>query len=152
MAFMAVALPYIMAATAVAGGAMAAKSQHDAGVVQQQTTQLQARSEADAAKGREIQRRQDLMRALASQNASAGASGVETSGSIGGIMRTDIKQNQQDLLYDAAGVSARRNALIASGNNARISGDAGAATSLLDTASRTSSTLYGMYQQNKQQT
>lgn len=142
MAFIAPAIPYILAATAVAGGVMAAKSQHDAGVAVSQQNQFQSRVDADAAKGREIARRQDLMRALASQNASAGAKGVETSGSIGGIMRTDIKQNQQDLAYDAAGVSARRAALASQGANARTSGNAAAAGTLLDTVSSAGSTLY----------
>lgn len=142
MAFILPAIPYILAATAVAGGAMAAKSQHDAGVATDQQNQFQARVEADAAKGRAISRRQDLMRALASQNAAAGVKGVETSGSIGAIMRTDIKQNQQDLAYDAAGVSARRAALAAQGANARMAGNAAAAGTLLDTVGSAGSTLY----------
>lgn len=121
---------------------MAAKSQHDAGVATDQQNQFQARIDADAAKGRELTRRQDLMRALASQNAAAGAAGVETSGSIGGIMRTNIKQNQQDLLTDAAGVGARRAALAAQGANARTAGNAAAAGTILDTVSSAGSTLY----------
>ena len=135
MAFIIPFLPYILAATAVAGGAMAAKSQHDAGVATDEQNKFQARIEGDAAKGREIGRRQDLMRALASQNAAAGTAGVETSGSIGGIARTNIKQNQQDLLYDAAGVSARRSALLAAGSNARVAGNTAAIGSLFSTAS-----------------
>lgn len=121
--------------TLVAGG-VAAKGYHDAGVATKQQNQFQARIEGDAAKGREIQRRQDLMRALSSQNAAAGAAGVETSGSIGGIARTNIKQNQQDLLTDAAGVGARRVALLTAGDNAQRAGNLQAAGSLLDTAGK----------------
>lgn len=142
MAFLVAAAPYLLAATAVVGGGLAVKSQHDAGVAQDQQAKFQARTEADAAKGREITRRQDLMRALSSQNAAAGAAGVETSGSIGQIMRTNIKQNQQDLLYDAAGVGARRAAMLAGGENARLAGNAGAVGTLFDTVSSAGSTLY----------
>lgn len=143
MAFLAAAAPYILAATTVAAGAVAAKDYHDAGVAQDQQTKFQARTEADAAKGRELIRRNDLLRALSSQNAAAGAAGVETSGSIGGIMRTNIKQNRQDLLTDAAGVGARRAALLAGGANARSSGNLQAAGSLLSTASSAGNSLYG---------
>lgn len=139
MAFMAAALPYILAGTAVVGGALAVKGQHDAGVATDQQNKFQARTEADAAKGREIARRQDLMRALSTQNAAAGAGGVETSGSIGGTARTDIKQNRQDLMYDAAGVGSRRSALLAAGSNARLSGNLAAAGSLFDTGYKVAS-------------
>lgn len=141
MAFLAaIPIATLLAGTAAVGavgaGLISANESRNAGIAANQQAQSQARLEGDAAKGREIQRRQDLLRALASQNAAAGAAGVETSGSIGGIMRTNIKQNQQDLLTDAAGAGARRVALLAQGSNAQRSGNAQAFGTLLDTASK----------------
>lgn len=131
----------VAVAATLIGGALEVKSQHDAGVAQDQQAQFQARIEGDAAKGREIDRRQELMRALSSQNAAAGVAGVETSGSIGGTMRTNIKQNQQDLLRDAAGTGARRSALLAQGRNARLSGNLAGAGSLFSTIGAAGSML-----------
>lgn len=139
MAFVAAypVLTAILASTAVAtvaSGYMAAQQQRNAGIQADNQAQAQARAEGDAAKGREITRRQDLMRALSSQNAAAGAAGISTDGSFGGVVRTNIKQNQQDLLTDAAGVSARRQALLDQGSNARRAGAAQARGTLFDTA------------------
>lgn len=98
---------------------------------------MQSRIEGDAAKGQEIQRRQNLLRALSSQNAAAGAGGVETSGSVGAGIRRQITQNQNDLLSIDAGTSARQSMLASQASNARAAGNMGAAASLLDGAAKT---------------
>lgn len=129
-------LPLILLGASAVGGVGAAIQQRNTGIIQSNELKATARVEADAAKGREIERRRSLIRALASQNAAAGAAGVETSGSIGGIILSDIRQNEQDLLTDAAGASARQRALTVGAQNARTQGNLGAAVSLLDTAAK----------------
>jgi len=120
-------------AAAAAGSAI---QQRNAGIARSNEMKAQARVEGDAAKGREIERRRNLIRALASQNAAAGSAGVELGGSIGGIALADIRQNQQDLLTDAAGASASERALRVGASNARRQGNLGATVSLLDSASK----------------
>lgn len=132
-------MAFVAIAAIVIGGLLKAKASHDAGVAANDQAKFQSRIEGDAAQGREIQRRQDLLRALSSQNAAAGAAGAETGGSIGGIARTNIKQNQQDLLTDAAGTGARRAALLAQGANADKAGNLAAAGSLMDTVASAAS-------------
>lgn len=124
----------VLTIATVAAGVAGAVQQRNAGIIQSNELKAQARVEGDAAKGREIDRRRNLIRALASQNASAGSAGVELGGSIGGIIQTDIRNNQQDLLTDAAGTSARQRDLAIGAKNARSQGNLGAVTSLLDTA------------------
>lgn len=133
-------IPMILMAAA---GTMAAVQQRNAGIIQSNQLKAQARVETDAARGREIERRRDLMRALAAQSARAGALGVETSGSIGGIMRTDIQQGQQDLLTDSANTSAKRRALIYGANSAVQQGNIGAVATLLQTGAQSMSMMPG---------
>lgn len=114
----------------------AAVETHNAGVEQSNQTKMQARQEADAAAQRENERRRNLLRSLASQNAAAGAGGVETSGSIGGIIRSDINYAQNDLTIDAANSSGQQQALASQARAERRSADAKAVTSLLDGAGK----------------
>lgn len=90
--------------------------------------------EGDAARGREIDRRRNLVRALASQNASAGAGGA-TGQSYEAIARSDIRDAQNDLLTDNVNSDARQRALRQRAGNFQRQGYAHAATSLLDTGS-----------------
>jgi len=122
-----------MIAMAVAG---VAKTVVGYNAMQDQSSALlgQARQEKDAAQQREIERRRDLMRALSAQNAQAGAAGVETSGSTQGLMLTDIKQNQQDLLTDVSNTSLKNRDLRQRAANARRAGTWGAVGGLLETA------------------
>ena len=127
---------YILAGATAATGAYSAVASHNAGIEASNQTKMQARTDADAAAQRELERRRSLMRSLASQNAAAGAGGVETSGSIGGMIRSDIRYNQNDLSIDAANNSARQQALASQARAEKRRGDAGAVTSLLDTAGK----------------
>lgn len=119
-----------------AAGIGAALSQRNAGIAASHEAKAQARLEGIAAKDRELDRRRDLLRALSSQNAAAGVGGVETSGSIGGIMRRNIRDASNDLLRDSANTSARVSGLNSKAKNARRQGNLAAATSLLDTAGK----------------
>ena len=96
----------------------------------------QAKQEADAARQREIDRRRDLIRAIASQNASAGVAGVSTRAGTGlaGIAQYDIGESRRDALTDRVNTGRSRNMLLKAGKNAKTMGGIGAATSLLDSA------------------
>ena len=120
----------------IGAGLLTAKAQQDSGRAQQYQMQAQARTEAVAAKSRELDRRRDLIKALASQNAAAGAGGVEASGSIGGIIRRDIRDASNDLLTENANTTARQRALQNAGRNARAQGDLMATATLFDTAQK----------------
>lgn len=135
MAWFAAAIPYITAATSVVAGVRASQMQKQAGIIQQQELKAEAAGEADAARGREIERRRALLRALSTQNATAGAGGVTTDGSVGMLARRDIEDASSDLLTDANNSAQRIRMLGLRGENARRVGSAQAATTLLDTAS-----------------
>lgn len=140
MAFMA-GIPAIIGAAAslasAGAGVYAAKMSAKAGAEQANELRVQARAEGNAAKQQEIERRRNLMRALASQSAAAGAMGIETSGSFGNLMSRDIQDNENDLLVANAGTSLRQRSLAAAASNARRTGRGNATASLLDTAGRT---------------
>lgn len=145
MAFVAPALASIGGGSALAGGlavaglaagAYTAVQQKRAGDVQAAALRAQAKTEAVEAGRREIERRRNLIRALASQNAAAGAAGIETSGSLEAIARRDIRDAQNDLLYSTINSEARQRALRAQASNAARVGRTNAALSLIDTADR----------------
>ena len=72
----AAAIP-ILIATTVASGVYSAQQQKAAGKAANAEAQIAANREGDAARAREIERRRALLRAIASQNAAAGAGGVD---------------------------------------------------------------------------
>lgn len=127
-------------ATTVAAGTYSAVQARNAGIAQSNELKAQSRVEGLAAKQNEIERRRDLIRALSSQNAAAGAAGVTTDGSIGAIMKRDIRDNQNDLLVSSANSSAQSSLRRSQASNSRQQGNIRAVTSLLDTGAKT----YGM--------
>jgi hypothetical protein len=128
----AIAGGFTVASLAAAG--FAAKAQHDAGVIQSAEYKLQAKQAGDAARGREIERKRDLLKALATQAATAGAQGVAMQGSNVAIARADINQSRNDLLTDTANARSQERILRSRAANARSSGNAAAVTSLLGAA------------------
>lgn len=129
------AIPILIAAT-VASGAIAAKSSIDAGKAAKAEAEAQSRREGDAARSREIERRRDLLRALASQTAESAAFGNETPLSV---FETDIGYAQDDIIADRANVRAVQASLKARGKNAERAGKLGAVQSVFDTASSVAS-------------
>lgn len=125
-------LPYVVAAAGVASAAQTRK----AGIVASNEAKMEAKQEGDAARAREIERRRDLLRAIANQNARAGAMGVTTGGSIGGMIKSDINDARNDLLVDTANTRNRQRALRIGGRNSVKAGNAAAVSSLLDTAAK----------------
>lgn len=97
---------------------------------------LQVKQEQDSARGREIERRRALLKALANQNAVAGAQGVAMSGGKAAIARSDIRDAQRDLLTDKAGTGMRVASYRARASNAKKAGTARAAVSIMEAAEK----------------
>lgn len=140
MAF-AAAVPFVIGALGVGAGVYSARQQYKVGLIQQAELKAQAKTEAVAAGQQQIERRRNLIRALSSQNAAAGAGGIETSGSVEAIARRDIRDAQNDLLVGDMNSQARQRALRSQASNAARIGRANAATSLLDTADKAYRTM-----------
>jgi hypothetical protein len=117
-------VPVALAVVSAGAGVAAAAQQRRAGKMQEFQYKEQAKQEGDAARQREIDRKRNLLRALASQNAGAGASGADMAGSLQNIARVDIEDAADDLSIDRVN-----------------SGNIAAAGSLLDTANSTYKSL-----------
>ncbi len=119
-----------------AAGVYGAVQARQAGLAASAEAKAQSKTELVNAQQRDIERRRDLMRTLASQNAANAAGGIENSGSVAAIMRRDIQDAQNDLLFSGANTAIRQRVLRSRASNAAKQGNANAATSLLDTAGR----------------
>ncbi len=111
---------------------IAANQQRLAGGVEKAEFKLQAKQAGDAARGREIERKRDLLKALATQVATAGAQGVAFQGSNVAIARADIRDARNDLLADTANTRTRQRILRARGSNAQLAANVAAVKSLSD--------------------
>lgn len=125
-------LGYIAAGAAVVGAGAAAYESHEQGVAQQNQARSKARVEALNATQKSIEMRQNMLRALASQNAgSLGAVGTGAGTGFGANSRRQLTQEQNDLLVTSANSSAQISLLDQAGSNARSAGDVGAAGDVL---------------------
>lgn len=127
-------IPVALAVVSAGAGVAAAAQQRRTGKLQEFQYKEQEKQEGDSARQREITRKQNLLRALASQNAGAGAAGVSMEGSIKNLARVDIEQAASDLEIDSANSARRGRVLRASGREASQAGNIAAAGSLIDTA------------------
>lgn len=126
------------AAATVGAGVISAQQSRAAGKIAEAQSNIDANAEGDAARQRAILRKKNLLRAISSQQAAAGAAGVAFSeGSPAAIARLDIDESRMDLDVDRANTRQRQRGLRAQGRAARLQGNAQAATTLLDTASNT---------------
>lgn len=150
MAFFVPVLATLGGGSAVAGalagasavvGLMGAKAQYDAGQIAKAESKIAAKQEADAARGREIERKRDLLRALATQGAVAGAQGVGFAGSKAAIARTDIEQARTDTMTDRVTSVTKQRILRARGKSAAQIGTLKAVSSVLDIGQN----LYGKF-------
>ena len=125
------------AATAVGllGSAGSAFEQHKAGVAQAKDSAMRSRQAGLEAGQKQINIRQNMLKALATQNAAAGAGGIGTGGSFGANVNRQITQNQNDLLALSANTSGEQAQYGAQGANALQAGNVKAGASLLDAAS-----------------
>jgi hypothetical protein len=131
---MAQALPFIYLGATVLSGAAAVYSQKRAGALQAIAYKEQAKDEEFSARDREIERRQRLVRALASQNAEAGALGIDNTGSRRAMVLDDVKRARFDDLTDRAMTTRRAASLKSAGREARKQSNIQAGMTLLDTA------------------
>lgn len=129
----------ILIATTVASGVYSAQQQKAAGKAANAEAQIAANREGDAARGREIERRRALLRAIASQNAAAGAGGVSVNEATLGA---DLMYATDDLMTDRSNTLQTQSLLQLQGSNAKRAGKVGAFTTLLDTAGSTAALSY----------
>jgi hypothetical protein len=132
------AVPLLIATTA-ASGVYSAQQQKAAGKAANAEAQIAANREGDAARGREIERRRALLRAIASQNAAAGAGGVAVNAATLGA---DLMYATDDLMADRSNTLQTQSLLRLQGSNAKRAGKVGAFTTLLDTAGSTAALSY----------
>lgn len=90
---------------------------------------MQAQLEAG---NKQITIRQNMLKALSTQNAAAGAGGIGTGGSFGANVNRQISQNQDDLLALNANTSAQTSQYASQATSAINQGYAQMGTSLLD--------------------
>lgn len=102
-----------------------------AGQAQEVQYQMQAQQEADAAKDRELQRKQTLLAAIASQRATRGAQGITMAGSPAGMIQSNINTFGYDQALAGANTSMAQQQYITSGKYAAKSGYTSAANTLL---------------------
>lgn len=123
-------IPLAIVAT-IGSTAVAVYSAHEQGVVASTAAKQKARVEADKATQQQITMRQNMLRALSSQNAaSLGAVGTGGATSFGANARRQINQAQNDIMVSRANSSAQVSLLdqqarndVAAGNLAAV-GDA----------------------------
>lgn len=133
-----------MAVIAFVGTAASAAEMHIAGVQAKNQDIVKTRQAGLDAASKSIQIRQNMMQALASQNARAGAAGIGTGGSFGAGIQRQITQNQNDLLTNSANVSTQQQLFGMAGASAEQQGNIQAGASLLDFAgSNSAKTIAG---------
>lgn len=114
---------YIAAAATVVAGGAAAYESHEQGVATQNQDKQKARVEADKETQNQISMRQNMLRALATQDATAGVGG-------GGVSKANslrqITQAQNDLMVSKSNSSAQVSLLDQAGANAAAAGNVGA--------------------------
>ena len=122
----------IAAVGAAAGAGVSAYSSHEAGVAAANDAKAKSRQAGLEAGQKQIAIRQNMLRALASQNVAAGASGIGTGGSFGANVDRQIGQNKNDLLALNADTSSEQQAYGLQASNAVTTGNLKAGASLLD--------------------
>lgn len=118
------------AGTAVSAG-VAAYSSREEGIAVARSDRAKARIASEQATQQQIGMRQNLLRALATQNAQAAAGGGSIS--TANAMR-QITQAQNDLMISRAGASAQVSLLDQAGRDATAAGNLGAANDLVSGA------------------
>ena len=119
-------------------GVKEAELQRFAGKVEQLQSVIDAAAEGDAARNRAILRKKNLLRAISSQQAKAGAAGIAFSeGSPARIAQLDIDEATEDLLIDTASTRQAQRQRLAQGRAARFVGKQKSTITLLDTAAKT---------------
>lgn len=134
---------WIAAGATVAGTAASAYESHEAGVAQSGQDKAKARQESLSAAQKQITQRQNMLRALATQNANAGQGGIGTGGGFGANVNRQLQEGQQDLLVTQAGASANISMLDYAAGNAMSQGNIGAGGDILNGISKVAGAIPG---------
>lgn len=121
-------------ALTAASAAVGVVSQRQATAAQQVELDLAARQEADAARGRELQRKRRLAALLGAQYVNAAASGVAMSGSVANIASTDARRAYEDTAMDYVNTQSRLDALRRQRESLGFAGALGQASTILGAA------------------
>lgn len=120
------------------GAMVSAAASARAGRAKEAAYKRDAEREEFAAKDREIQRKQRLLAAMATQNAVRGAQGIRAfEGSSKHMMEQDVETFEYDQSMGAANLAMKKQSLLESGKAARQYGYASAASTLLGSMNRT---------------
>lgn len=126
----------LASAASLVSGAGGAYEKHVQGVAMSNDDKMKARQAALQAGQQQINARQNMLRAMATQNNAAGAGGIGTGGSFGANVNRQISQNQNDLLALSSNGSAQTQQYLSQAGAASQSGNVGAGLSLFDTGSK----------------
>lgn len=126
---------YIAAGAAAASGAASAYESHETGVATSNADKQKARVEAQNETQKQIDMRQQMVRALASQNAGTlGAVGTGRGTGFGANAMRQITQAQNDLMVSSANSSAQVSLLDQAASNAQATGNIGAVGDIFNAA------------------
>jgi hypothetical protein len=128
-----------MAVTTAVSGITKAAAQRSAGKAQEDELQRQAEQERIAAEGRELQRREELNKALASRQMALAASGLAGEGTPQSIALSAAEKIGMGEGLETLSSQLKQAQLKRAGKNARITGNIQAASTLLDTGVKTAS-------------
>lgn len=132
----------IAAVGAATSAGVAAYSAHEQGVATQNADKQKARVAALDATQKQIDMRQNMLKALASQNAGTlGAEGTGGATSFGANANRQIGQAQNDLAANSANASAQVSLLDQAGANAAAAGNLEAAGDVIGGAGKTAGLL-----------
>lgn len=127
----------IAAVGTVASAGVAAYSSHEQGVATQNADKQKALVEQQNETQKQISMRQNMLRALATQNAGTlGAVGTGAGSGFGANAMRQITQNQNDLAVSSANSSAQVSLLDQAGSNAAAAGNLGAAGDVVSGAAK----------------
>ena len=142
-------MTYLVAGLEIAaavGSAVTAYSSVKSGQAIKAEDKIKTRQAGLDAGAKQIDIRQKMLQAMASQNAAAGAGGIGTGGSFGAGITRQITQNQSDLLTTSTNAATQEQLFTLQGNNAATTGELQAGASLLDFAgSNSAKTLAGSF-------
>ena len=130
--------PFTAAVLAITG-ITKASAQRSAGKAQEDELQRQAEQERIAAEGRELQRREELNKALAARQMALATSGLAGEGTPQSIALSAAEKISWGEGMETLRSELKRAQLKRAGKNARITGNIQAASTLLDTGVKAAS-------------
>ena len=126
-------------AVTVASGTFSAAASRSAGKAQEDELQRQAEQERIAAEGRELQRREELNKALAARQMALATSGLAGEGTPQSIALSAAEKISLGEGMETLSSQLKQAQLKRAGKNARITGNIQAASTLLNTGVKAAS-------------